>query len=469
MSTKYQIAVIGAGVAGLSAANYLASQGLQAVVYEKQKKIGGLCQSFDIQNIPIDIGPHIFSRKLIEDRLDNDSTQNQFIARNFKEKLFLSNQFYDFPMGLLKSKYAVSLCAKFFINLLQKKPDSFESLESFSIYHFGHSFTRDFLQPTLEKWSHSPLTDLSANNFKLRIPANNLETIWGLLTKYFQLHVLKQKQSLDYGYLSLNGAQGLPEQLTFNKNFNIHTQTQITGFHVKENQITAITLANKEVIPVQSVISTIPLSQLGHFFLNNDLNPEQAEWVHRMAQLPYLHLTLVNYLVKDKATQTHIDAPWSWVAPRQFPFYRFSELRSQYFPYIPSGVKVISFEITNESRKHIDDNNPIQTILSFMHTHLNIQQKDILEEKIVNTPDAYPFFGQSVNETIGKYKHHQTISELHLKVGDHWGQAEGIHFSTPFKNLYLAGRNATYSYFMALDAFDSGKKAAMDFINSECP
>jgi protoporphyrinogen oxidase len=466
MPAKHQIAVIGAGIAGLSAASYLASQGLQPVVYERHEKIGGLCRSFDIHNLPIDIGPHIFSKKLIEDRLGFHSDQRNFQMMNFKEKLFLSNKFYNVPMGLLKSKYGVSLGAKFFINLLQDKPVSFESLETFSIYHYGHAFTRDFLQPTLEKWSHSRLNDLSSENFMLRIPSNDLQTIWGLLTKFFQLSVLKKKQSLDYGYICLEGAQGLPELLESHKNITIHTQTQVTGFHVKENKIIAIELTNKEIRPVRSVISTIPLSKLGQLFHVDDLNTEPAEWVNRIAQLPYLDLTLVNFIVKEKSTQKHLNAPWSWVAPRQFPFYRFSELRSQYFPYIPSNIKVISFEITNELKK--SDNNVLNTILSFMQTSLNINKMDILENKIIRIPDAYPCFGKTVNKTIEKYKHcHQDISKLRLKVGDHCGQAEGINFSTPFNNLYLAGRNATYSYFMALDAFDSGRKAASNTINSE--
>ena len=41
---KYDCIVVGAGICGLSAANYLATRGKLVLVIEKSNQIGGLCK-----------------------------------------------------------------------------------------------------------------------------------------------------------------------------------------------------------------------------------------------------------------------------------------------------------------------------------------------------------------------------------------------------------------------------------------
>ena len=57
---KKNIAIIGAGPAGLTAAYELSKKGHKVTVYEASKQVGGLSRTIDLWDQKIDLGPHRF-------------------------------------------------------------------------------------------------------------------------------------------------------------------------------------------------------------------------------------------------------------------------------------------------------------------------------------------------------------------------------------------------------------------------
>src|SRR4051812_41692943 len=55
------VAVIGAGVAGLAVAAEIARAGIAATVYERGPEVGGLAQSFDLWGHRVDLGSHVLA------------------------------------------------------------------------------------------------------------------------------------------------------------------------------------------------------------------------------------------------------------------------------------------------------------------------------------------------------------------------------------------------------------------------
>ena len=53
---KYDSVVVGGGIAGLTAAAYLARAGKSVILFERQSKVGGLVQTFDRNGIYFDGG-----------------------------------------------------------------------------------------------------------------------------------------------------------------------------------------------------------------------------------------------------------------------------------------------------------------------------------------------------------------------------------------------------------------------------
>jgi len=54
------VGILGGGIAALSLANFLDED---AIIFEKDLTVGGLCRSFDFFDVPFDIGPHIIFSK----------------------------------------------------------------------------------------------------------------------------------------------------------------------------------------------------------------------------------------------------------------------------------------------------------------------------------------------------------------------------------------------------------------------
>jgi len=59
-ASEYDVVVIGAGAAGLSAAKKLASKGLNVVIIEARNRVGGRCYSSNVtangKSVPVDLG-----------------------------------------------------------------------------------------------------------------------------------------------------------------------------------------------------------------------------------------------------------------------------------------------------------------------------------------------------------------------------------------------------------------------------
>ena len=52
--------IVGAGITGLTAAYRLSCAGERCVVLEKNNEIGGMCRTFNFDDMIFDLGPHFF-------------------------------------------------------------------------------------------------------------------------------------------------------------------------------------------------------------------------------------------------------------------------------------------------------------------------------------------------------------------------------------------------------------------------
>jgi protoporphyrinogen oxidase len=109
---KKRILILGAGLAGLSAAWHLQRRNLDCQVFEKEKEVGGLCRSKKIDGFTFDCDGHILHFKqpyafhLIKDVLGNNLVEHERNAWIYSHNRYSRYPFqanlYGLPLSIIK-------------------------------------------------------------------------------------------------------------------------------------------------------------------------------------------------------------------------------------------------------------------------------------------------------------------------------------------------------------------------------
>ena len=113
--------VVGAGIAGLTAATLLAESGVKCLLVEKEQTVGGACRSQVLDDIVFDIGPHIFllNGQRAEMFMMGLLQGEEVITRRFRCAIQSEGRLWKFPVSLFDLltypwKYKKQMLAGFF-------------------------------------------------------------------------------------------------------------------------------------------------------------------------------------------------------------------------------------------------------------------------------------------------------------------------------------------------------------------
>ena len=263
------VAILGAGICGLSAAYYLCNQGIKCKLIEKQKGIGGIACSYKINDFWIEKYYHHLYRtdktflKLVEEL----GIKNKIIWRESTIAFFHKNRFYNFsqPWHLIAFKPLKFLeRIKFGMNVLVlgKEPD-LENMtaEEWLVKKWGQNIYSIIFKPLLSMKFGNDMKNASAAFVHGRLKARadsrkGSKEILGYIDGGFEVFM----QALTK-YLKKNGCE-------------ILTETEVTAL---EKQKDTFMLRTKDKdIQSKIVLSTIPLtvlSDISDFKTNIDYRP----------------------------------------------------------------------------------------------------------------------------------------------------------------------------------------------------
>ncbi|HEX8255999.1 MAG TPA: NAD(P)/FAD-dependent oxidoreductase [Allosphingosinicella sp.] len=180
-SQAVDVAIVGAGPAGLTAAYLLTKKGYSVTVIEKDPTyVGGISRTVEYEGFRFDIGGHRFfskSREVVD--LWNEILPDDFIERPRMSRIYYEGKFYSYPLrafealwnlGIFRSAACMASYARWKL-FPHKQPKSFEQ---WVVNQFGHKLFSIFFKTYTEKVWGMPCDEMSADWAAQRIKGLSL-------------------------------------------------------------------------------------------------------------------------------------------------------------------------------------------------------------------------------------------------------------------------------------------------------
>ena len=156
----YDLVIIGAGPAGLTAAYELSNNDKKIIIIEKKSQVGGLAETKVFGNYRYDIGPHRFFTKNKEVyELFLKILRDDAVEVNRKTRIMFKNKFFNYPLtplnalfGLGVSESIVSGFSYIFARLKSYlKISKISNFEDWVVDRFGRKLFNNFFKNYTEK------------------------------------------------------------------------------------------------------------------------------------------------------------------------------------------------------------------------------------------------------------------------------------------------------------------------------
>lgn len=179
--TSADVAIIGAGPAGLTAAYLLSKQGISVIVIEKDERyVGGISRTVEHEGFRFDIGGHRFfskSKEVVD--LWNEILPDDFIQRPRMSRIYYEGKFYSYPLRAFEALFNLGIVRSTLCMMSYAKAKAFpnktvRSFEDWTVNQFGHKLYSIFFKTYTEKVWGMPCDEMSADWAAQRIKGLSL-------------------------------------------------------------------------------------------------------------------------------------------------------------------------------------------------------------------------------------------------------------------------------------------------------
>lgn len=233
-----RIAIIGAGISGLTTAHILNDKGYKTTIFEKEAQPGGLIRCKRINGSLYHIcGGHVFNSKrqdVLDWFWDKFSKENEFIKADRNAVVFMENG-ESIPYPIENHMYLLDTeTQKSFINDLIKiatQPKEPNNFEEFLKYRFGDTLYNLYFKPYNEKVWKRNLKNVPLSWLEGKLP---MPTVQEMI--YNNINHIKEKNFVHatFWYEKNNGSQFIADKLA--EGLNIKYNTPISKIKYNEGK-----------------------------------------------------------------------------------------------------------------------------------------------------------------------------------------------------------------------------------------
>ena len=432
MRPQKRILILGAGIAGLSAAWHLRQKGVPCLVFEKEEEVGGLCRSKRIRGFTFDYSghllhfknPYVFNlvRRLLGERfVKHERSAWVSVCGRYTRYPFQANLF-GLPPRVIKE------CLEGFIRAQKRRREgSIKKPMNFSQWTrqtFGEGIARHFMDPYNAKFWTVPPEELTCEWLDGMVPVPSLrQVVEG--AKKESTRLLGYNAS--FWYPRRGGIEQLPR--VFSKSLeNIYTGSKISRIDLDKKEI-RMSSGRREKYDV--LISTIPLPEMSH--LARDLPQEVYAAFQKLRWNSIFNLNLGISPSRD-ALKRH----WIYFPQQTTCFFRVGFPHNFSFDLTPRGKQSLYAEVSYSDRKPINKRQVISRITRDLKKVGLLSPKGKVYAKDINDIE----YGYPIYDRYYKTARRKVLGFLKEK------------------GIIPCGRYGSWRYMSMEDAILDGKRAA---------
>jgi protoporphyrinogen oxidase len=430
------VAVVGAGVAGLTAARVLKRRGIPVVLFEAGPKIAGLAGSFqDEDGFSHDFGAHFITNRLAAALGVGARCRT---VRRYAETVWLRGRSYGYPFGLLRRPRYVLGALRARAAALGAAGPPATAAEWFRAA-YGRPLADEVALPLVEAWSGMPAERLAAS-VGGKIPASLLGTILLKLAARLTSRAvaigycreLPQSPHVWHVYPE-GGVEVLCRRLADGLDGEIRLNARVESILVNDGRVAALKVNGSE-LGVAAVVSTAPVHILARLVTGSDALADQARFRYRP-------MVFVNLRLRGRGLLPEVV---TWTPEPALPFFRLTEATLAMPQLAPPDKTLITADIgceVGDATWSLPDDALGERCIEGLGTMVRDAASRYLGCRVLRTPVAYPVFLREYEEARIRWQRSSGVRGL-VSVGrngefDHL-LMEDVHWRTLGRTRRLA-------------------------------
>lgn len=426
-----RIVILGAGLAGLSAAWHLQKQGRDCLVFEREKEVGGLCSSKKIGDFTFDCDGHLlhFSRRytfnLVKKLLKDNLAEHQRNAH-----IYFDGKFVRYPFQANFYGLAPSVIKECLMGAVQRLKDARakkkrgQNFSEWINYTFGLGIAKHFMVPYNTKFWTVSLQELTCDWLSGFIPVPSLnEVIEGALDE----NKKEFGYNVHFWYPKIGGIRSLP--LALSKSLkNVYTNCLVSEINIEKKEIKT---ASGEKEKYDYLISTIPLPEIPRLIAGG-IPKKVFSSFERLRWNSIFNLNLG--IERKNDSNKH----WVYFPQSEICFFRTGFPHNFSSSLTPQGAGSLYIEVSYSKEKPIDKSDIISCI-----------------KKDLNKTGILSFGNRILAEDINDIKYGYPIYDKNYA-----SSRKGIFKFLLKNNIIPCGRYGAWRYISMEDTLLDGKRVA---------
>lgn len=395
---KKRILILGAGLAGLSAAWHLQKSGKACQIFEKEKTVGGLCRSKEINGFIFDCDGHLLHFKhnytfnLIKRLLNGNLAEHKRSAWVYSHAKYIPYPFqanlYGLPANVIKD------CVLGLIQMSKNGRSRYKHRLNFLDWieeTFGKGIAKHFMIPYNLKFWTVPPQSLTCEWLDRFIPVPSLsDVVKGTLA----VNKTQFGYNSRFWYPKRGGMSQIPFALA-NSLKDIYTDSEVVKINLQKKEI--ITAEDRKE-RFDYLISTVPLPKLSRFI--ND-QPSQIKLLFKKLRWNSVFNLNLGIAKKDDSRRH-----WIYFPQKDISFFRVGFFHNFSSNLAPQGHSSLYAEVAYSRDKPIDKNKIASRIKEDLRKVKLISKDDrIVSSDINDIKYGYPIYDKNYSLAREKILH----------------------------------------------------------------